>query len=122
MNLINGNFGQFLSKIFSIFSQVLNYFICIFDSLFQNNFIKFSLYLGIFIFVIDISFYLFGIVKDIIFYYRSDEDAELKNFEKDLRYERMKIIKSRQKFQKSYKPKMVEVYEYDWLDNEDDEI
>ena len=60
------NFISFLTRIFAFFHVVLEFISSIFDLLFNNNLIKLSLCIGVFVFIIEYNFEIIHLLPRIL--------------------------------------------------------
>lgn len=71
-------FATFVLQIFSFFATIFQFFVSVFNLLITNNYIKFSLCLGIVILIIDYQFDILGAMQD-IFGFSGMRDRELRD-------------------------------------------
>ncbi|MCI5702740.1 MAG: hypothetical protein MR265_01935 [Erysipelotrichaceae bacterium] len=90
------SFNTFLAKIFDCFNIVLINIKGIFNLLIENNYIKFSFYLGVFLFMISLFFSIIYLIPKIFRFVRSEEDREIIKIEKQ-KAEKPKIEKPKEK-------------------------
>lgn len=113
-------FNTFITKIFNCFNMVLSHVKNYLNILTENNYIKLSLMFSLFMFIIAMMFAIIGILPKILKIREYEEDKELRDFEKDIRLKRMRLIKDKQRLDKNYKPKAVMIdFDYNWLEDDD---